>query len=63
MFDSKIKRDITSLIRGFFFTQILCSLANLNLVDVFIKKIISVLMILKKSKIKKKHYQLYLIIY
>ena len=38
MFDSKIKRDITSLIRGFFFTQILCSLANLNLVDVFIKK-------------------------
>lgn len=38
MFDSKIKRDITYLIRGFFFTQILCSLANLNLVEVFLKK-------------------------
>ena len=38
MFHSKIKRDITSFIRGFFFTQILGSFANLNLVDILLKK-------------------------
>ena len=37
MFHSKIKRDITSFIRGFFFTQILGSFANLNLVDILLK--------------------------